>query len=117
LGTAPKVPIWRISTRPSLAPALAEAVGRVFDCRVLYDWGGGLLWIAGGEGPDAGAEIIRAALGNSGHATLIRGAPEVRAAIDVFQPLAPPLMALTRKLKQTFDPAGILNPGRVYAGL
>jgi glycolate oxidase FAD binding subunit len=117
LGTAPKVPIWRVSTKPSLAPALVEAVRHSFDCRVLYDWGGGLVWIAGGEGNVAGAGVIRGALGKRGHATLIRASAEVRDTIEVFQPLAPPLYTLTRKLKQTFDPAGILNPGRIYAGL
>jgi glycolate oxidase FAD binding subunit len=35
----------------------------------------------------------------------------------VYQPLAAPLMELTRRLKATFDPAGILNPGRMYAGV
>jgi glycolate oxidase FAD binding subunit len=117
LDAPPKAPVWRISTKPSLAPALVETVRRALDCRVLYDWGGGLVWIAGGEGADAGAALIRGALGGTGHATLVRAAPELRAAVDVFQPLAPPLLELTRKLKQTFDPAGILNPGRVYAGL
>ena len=36
---------------------------------------------------------------------------------DVFEPPAPPVMDLTRRLKATFDPAGILNPGRMYAGV
>jgi glycolate oxidase FAD binding subunit len=37
--------------------------------------------------------------------------------IDVFQPLDPPLMALTAGLKRAFDPVGILNPGRMYPGI
>jgi glycolate oxidase FAD binding subunit len=118
LGTAPKVPIWRVSTKPSSAAAVVEAVRRGFDCRVLYDWGGGLVWIAGGGGRDAGAATIRAAAAAAGgHATLVRAPDDVRAATEVFQPLDPALMALTRKLKQTFDPAGILNPGRMYPGI
>jgi glycolate oxidase FAD binding subunit len=96
---------------------LVAAVRDSFDARALYDWGGGLVWIAGGGGKDAGAGVIRGFLGKNGHATLVRAPDEVRDTIDVFQPLAPPLYALTRKLKQTFDPAGILNPGRIYAGL
>ncbi|MFS2009371.1 FAD-linked oxidase C-terminal domain-containing protein [Azospirillum sp. CT11-132] len=41
----------------------------------------------------------------------------MRAATDVFQPLPEPLMALSRRVKESFDPKGILNPGRMYAGL
>jgi len=26
-------------------------------------------------------------------------------------------MALTRRLKRAFDPAGVFNPGRMYAGI
>jgi glycolate oxidase FAD binding subunit len=31
----------------------------------------------------------------------------------VFQPLEPGVLNLTRRLKATFDPAGVLNPGRM----
>jgi glycolate oxidase FAD binding subunit len=41
----------------------------------------------------------------------------VRAAVDVFQPLEPGIERLSRKLKATFDPAGILNPGRMYPNI
>jgi glycolate oxidase FAD binding subunit len=119
LAAPERAPVWRISVRPSDGPAIVEAVRRSFDCRVLYDWGGGLVWLAGGEGPDAGAAIIRAAVALSagGHATLVRAPADVRNAVEVFQPLALPLMELSRKLKASFDPAGILNPGRMVAGL
>ena len=72
---------------------------------------------------DAGAAAIRAALkeaGNGqtiGHATLVRAPDEVRRTVDVFEPLAPPLLKLTRDIKSSFDPDGILNPGRMYAGI
>jgi glycolate oxidase FAD binding subunit len=46
---------------------------------------------------------------------LIRAEPQVRAAVEVFQPLEAGLERLSRKLKASFDPAGILNPGRMYA--
>ena len=52
-----------------------------------------------------------------GHATLIRAEAKSRAQIDVFQPLDAPLMSLTAGLKRAFDPVGILNPGRMYAGI
>jgi glycolate oxidase FAD binding subunit len=46
-----------------------------------------------------------------GHATLFRS-QELYAA--VFHPLAPAMMNLHRRLKEKFDPVGILNPGRMY---
>ncbi len=118
LGAPVDAPVWRVSVRPSDGPAVAEAAREHFDCHVLYDWGGGLVWIAGGEEPDGGAAAIRAALPpRGGHATLIRGADAIRNSVAVFQPLSEPVMALTQKLKAAFDPVGILNPGRMHAGV
>jgi glycolate oxidase FAD binding subunit len=118
LGFSPKQPIWRISTRPTDAPATVATIRQSFDCRTLYDWGGGLVWLAGGEGDDGGAAVVRAAVAAvGGHATLVRAARNIRATVPVFQPLDPALMLLTRRLKQTFDPVGVLNPGRMYEGI
>jgi glycolate oxidase FAD binding subunit len=61
---------------------------------------------------------VRRALGVvSGHATLVRAPVAVRAAVDVFQPQEPGLAALTRRVKDSFDPARVLGPGRMYAGV
>jgi len=118
LAAPPDAIVWRVSVRPSDGSAVADAARRAGATRILMDWGGGLLWIAGTQGPDAGASAIRGAVKSvGGHATLIR-APEVtRRSVAVFEPLAAPLMDLTRKLKQSFDPAGILNPGRMYGDI
>ncbi len=111
-------PIWRVSVKPSDGPAIAATAKAAFQARVLYDWGGGLVWIVGGEGDDAGAAVVRGAVrAVGGHATLVRAPESVRNAVDVFEPLPAPVMAMSRKLKATFDPAGILNPGRMYAGV
>ncbi len=118
LGDAEKLPIWRISTRPSDAPAIVESIRRNFDCHALYDWGGGLIWLAGGDSDDGGAAVVRSAVAAvSGYATLVRAPSDIRAAVAVFQPLDPAVMALTKRLKETFDPVGVLNPGRMYEGI
>jgi len=118
LGAPADAPIWRVSVKPGDGPAVADAARRAFECRVLYDWGGGLVWIAGGEGADAGAKVVREAVAAAGgHATLVRAPDDVRLAVDVFPPLPGPLMDLSRRLKESFDPSGILNPGRMYAGV
>jgi glycolate oxidase FAD binding subunit len=110
--------IWRVSTAPTRGPDLAARVARAIDAQWFYDWGGGLVWLSTSANGDAGAAAIREAtqvLG--GHATLVRAPAEIRASVDVFEPQAEPVMALTRSIKASFDPAGILNPGRMYAGL
>jgi glycolate oxidase FAD binding subunit len=113
-----KRPLWRISTAPSRAAKLVAAIRRSLDIRVMYDWAGGLIWLETDLTTDAGAVEIRRALSEiGGHATLIRAEPGTRASVDVFQPLEPSLMALTARLKAAFDPAGILNPGRMYPGV
>ena len=39
------------------------------------------------------------------------------ARLQGFAPEATPLARITRRVKAAFDPRGILNPGRLYAGL
>jgi glycolate oxidase FAD binding subunit len=109
-------PVWRISTAPRSGPKVVAAITRYMDCRAFYDWSGGLVWAEVLPAADAGAADIRRVMAvHGGHATLIRAEPPVRAAVEVFQPLEPPLAEISRGIKAVFDPAGILNPGRMYA--
>ncbi|HET7716954.1 MAG TPA: glycolate oxidase subunit GlcE [Bauldia sp.] len=119
LGASPRAVVWRISVRPSDGPRVVAELRRTLPCRVLYDWGGGLVWIAATDtGDSAGAMVVReAVVGVGGHATLVRAPDHVRLMVDVFEPPPAPVMELTRKLKSSFDPVGILNPGRMYAGV
>ncbi|MCT8970428.1 glycolate oxidase subunit GlcE [Microbaculum marinisediminis] len=110
--------VWKVSTTPNKAPEVAAAIRAATGARLYYDWGGGLIWVAVPAEGDAGAAAIRAALSDAGgHATCMRAPDEIRAAIAVFEPQPEPVMALTRKLKETFDPDRVLNPGRMYAGV
>jgi glycolate oxidase FAD binding subunit len=115
--------LWRVSTAPAAGPAVLAALERELAPAWLADWAGGLLWLAvpmadqGGPG-DGGAATLRAALAvPGGHATLVRGSPALRAAVPVFQPQETALARLTARVKDSFDPKRILNPGRMYAGL
>ena len=111
--------VWRISTAPTVGPLLAEGLKDAVGARYFLDWAGGLVWLAIPQSAeDAGAEAVRAAVAEKGgHATLMRAAEAVRATVDVFEPLATPVLELTRGLKRTFDPEAKLNPGRMYAGV
>jgi glycolate oxidase FAD binding subunit len=88
------------------------------ETEVLYDWAGGLIWAMLAPSDDAGAALIRRAVDVcGGHATLIRAPAATRAAVDVFSPQEPGLASLTKRVKQGFDPNGVLNPGRMWAGV
>ncbi len=90
-------PLWRISTLPSDRAEARQRRSRARSTSAsLYDWSGGLIWLETPPISDAGAVEIRRTLAEfGGHATLIRAEAAARAGIDVFQPLDPPLMALT----------------------
>lgn len=111
---SPALPLWRLSMPPTAAEALSTWLHDMAAER-LYDWSGGLVWLALKPAWAGEAETIRRALiDHGGHATLIRGAYELRQKIDVFEPQAPSLAALTRRVRESFDPKRILNPGRMY---
>jgi glycolate oxidase FAD binding subunit len=110
--------VWRVSTAPSKGPDVTAQVAQAIEARWYYDWGGGLVWIATSVQGDAGAAAIRSAVkAAGGHATLVRAPDEVRAVVDVFEPQSDAVMRITSGIKNSFDPSGILNPGRMYAGV
>jgi glycolate oxidase FAD binding subunit len=110
--------LWRISTAPTRGAELGQLFARQLDAEMLYDWGGGLIWLSLDAGEDAGAAMIRRAVGVSGgHAMLIRAPAAVRAAGALFESQDASAAALTKRVKESFDPLGVLNPGRIWAGV
>jgi glycolate oxidase FAD binding subunit len=110
--------IWRISTAPASGTDVGRALVERAEAEVLYDWAGGLVWAALPPSDDAASDVVRSLVAErGGHATLIRAPAAVRAAVDVFQPEAPALAALTKRVREGFDPRGVLNPGRMWAGV
>ena len=96
--------LWRLSV-PSVSPPL-DLPGNT-----LIEWGGAQRWLRGDVDPLRIRELATRA---GGHATLFRGGDK---AAGVFSPLQPALMEVHRRLKQSFDPYGVFNPGRMYAEL
>ena len=95
-------PLWRVSV-PTMTPPLALPGAQ------LIEWNGGLRWLR----TNASAfEVREAAHKARGHATVFRGSDRSAA---VFSALLPATARLHRELKAVFDPAGILNPGRLHA--
>ncbi len=111
--------VWRVSVAPTAGPVIAAAAERLGGAW-MFDWAGGLVWVSLPEArADAGAPAVRAAVAaaGGGHATLIKAPREVRGLVDPFEPQPPALAAVTRRLKAVFDPRGIFEPGRMYAGV
>jgi glycolate oxidase FAD binding subunit len=96
--------LWRVSVPPATGPVPVEG-------RWMIDWGGGQRWLRTDSDPDP-VRLVAGQVG--GHATVFRGGDR---AGEVFQPLGEALLGLHRRIKQAMDPQGVLNPGRMYAGI
>jgi glycolate oxidase FAD binding subunit len=96
--------LWRLSL-PQTAPI--PKIGQTLG----WDWAGSQVWLRSDQ---PAATIFEAASGGGGHASLFRGAGVDE---EAFQPLSPGVLTLHQRLKAAFDPAGILNPGRMYGAL
>jgi glycolate oxidase FAD binding subunit len=99
-------PLWRLSL-PSTAPALALGPQ-------LIEWGGALRWLRSSADPLRAEAIREAAAAVGGSASVFRGGP--RDGMP-FHPLQPAALGVHRRLKQSFDPAGVFKPGRKYPEL
>jgi len=93
--------LWRVSV-----PTVAEPLQLPGDS--LIEWGGAQRWLSTTAEP---AAIRSAAEQAGGHATLFKGGDK---SVGVFHPLQPAVGRIHRHLKNTFDPAGIFNRGRMY---
>lgn len=96
--------LWRLSL-PSTAPELKLRGEQ------LIEWGGAQRWVVTPMEPAALRDAV-AAVG--GHATLFRALDK---GCGVFALLSSPLAAIHKRLKASFDPHGVFNPGRLYPDL
>ena len=94
------LPLWRLSIKSTTASMNLPG-------EQMMEWGGALRWLKS----DTEAATIRAATqAAGGHATLFRGSDKNT---GVFQPMSAAMLALHHRLKDTFDPMHIFNPGRL----
>ncbi len=108
--------VWRVSVRPSAGPAVLAAL-QPKGVTGFLDWGGGLVWLTGPADEAVHADVESAASVSGGTWTLVRAPDALRGSVRVLPDEPAPLARITRGVKASLDPAGILNPGRFYAGL
>jgi glycolate oxidase FAD binding subunit len=95
--------LWRVSVAP-MSPPLADNLHQ------LIDWGGAQRWLMSDEEPES-IRSLASRLG--GHAECFSEDQTVA----TYHPLEKNLLALSQRFKAALDPAGILNPGRLYPEL
>jgi glycolate oxidase FAD binding subunit len=117
LGPLGAWPVWRIVCPPASGGALGQQLARDTGGDVIYDWGGGLIWAALPPKPDAQAALVRSRVeAVGGYAMLLRAPEQLRRNVDVFHPQNGGLAALSERVRNSFDPKGILNRGRMLRG-
>jgi len=110
--------LWRVSLAPTDGAKLLERLRAAGAAPIahFYDWAGGLVWLCFEPAEDAHAGVLRPLAEKlDGQATLLRAGDEIRARVGVFQPKPSALAALSRRVKESFDPAHILERGRLCA--
>jgi glycolate oxidase FAD binding subunit len=106
--------VWRVSVRPSLGAMVLDA-GHAAGLFGYLDWGGGLVFLTGPATLAAHQAVVDAARRAKGDWWLLRAPPALRQSSDAVPQEAPALAAIRQRVVATFDPAGILNPGRLFA--
>lgn len=97
-------PLWRFSVNSSAAHFYP-------DKHWLIDWGGSQRWL---RGPQSREALEREASKARGQVGLFRGGDR---SVEVFHPQSAALQKIHQRLKQSFDPESIFNPGRLYSWL
>ena len=87
------------------------------DIKYFIDWGGSLIWIAFNEiNSKILSEIKQIVRKHHGYYTIIKIEEDLKASADVFT-IDPIKYKISEKIKKSFDPKRIFNPGKMYTGI
>ena len=108
--------LLRIVTPPSETFEVISKL-KIFKIKYFVDWGGSLIWVQlDNINLHVLKEIKKIVNNASGYLTAIKIEENLKASIDVFT-IDPIKYKITEKIKKSFDPKRILNPGKMYSGI
>ena len=107
--------IIRIVIPPSESVNLIYQFSNRF--KYYLDWGGALMWLEAFELSEEMFESIRRKVVKvGGYVTMIKNSDYLPYVEDVFT-INKERFNLSQNIKKSFDPKGILNPGKMYTGI
>jgi glycolate oxidase FAD binding subunit len=90
---------------------------KIFEIKYFVDWGGSLIWVQLDDISTKTFKNIKEIVkSSSGYMTVIKIEENLKALVDVFT-IDPIKYKITEKIKKSFDPKRILNPGKMYSGI
>jgi len=90
---------------------------RPHETKYFIDWGGSLIWLQLDRINTKILNDIRKIVNKaSGYLTAIKIEEDLKASVDIFS-VDPIKYKISEKLKKSFDPKRILNPGKMYSGI
>jgi glycolate oxidase FAD binding subunit len=107
--------ILRIVIPPSESVNLVYEFSNKF--KYYLDWGGALIWMEAFELSEEMYESIRKkVVKHGGYITMIKNSDYLPYVEDVFT-INRDRFNISQNIKKSFDPKGILNPGKMYTGI
>lgn len=101
-------PLWRVNVAPGRGPAVVASLAP-HGATWMFDWAGGLVWLAF----DGDPALVRAAAERAGgHAMLVRAPAPLRETVPALHPAASGVAALETRVRRAFDPLGLFETGR-----
>ncbi len=108
-------PLWRILTKPTNAPQIERELIDKTGAKIIFDWGGSLIWAQMEEENNAHSDAVRYICAqNKAQSNLIRASDKVKEKLDVFHPQPEMVAKLSNCIRKKFDPKSILNPSLIF---